>query len=90
MISTYNTNMKTISIDEYRMAMGPLISLEDESDFVSIKGSINLKLSKILDNPSKYLDKTKTYYFYCYNGTRSTRAVRILSVYGYKAVKVIK
>ena len=82
--------MKTISMDEYTSNMGPLISLEDENDFESIKGSINLKLSKILDNPSKYLNKDKTYYFYCYNGTRSARAVRILSIYGYKAVKVTK
>ena len=82
--------MKTISIDDYTSSMGPLISLEDKEDFKSVKGSINIKLSNILDNPSKYLDKSKTYYFYCYNGTRSTRAVRILSVYGYKAVKVIK
>lgn len=82
--------MKTISIDDYTSSMGPLISLEDKEDFKSVKGSINIKLSNILDNPSKYLDKNKTYYFYCYNGTRSTRAVRILSVYGYKAVKVIK
>lgn len=80
--------MKTISIDEYTSNMGPLISLEDETDFKPIKGSINIKLSKILDNPSKYLDKNITYYFYCYKGTRSARAVRILSVYGYKVVKV--
>ena len=82
--------MKTISIDDYTSSMGPLISLEDKEDFIPVKGSINIKLSNILDNPSKYLDKNKTYYFYCYSGTRSTRAVRILSVYGYKAVKVIK
>ena len=80
--------MKTISIDEYSTDMGPLISLEDSSDFKSIKGSVNIKLSSLLDNPSKYLNKFKTYYFYCYNGTRSTRAVRILSIYGYRAVKV--
>ena len=82
--------MKTISMDEYTQDLGPLISLEDKEDFISIKGSINLKLSKILDNPSKYLDKNKTYYFYCYNGSRSKRAVQILSVYGYKVVKVTR
>ncbi len=81
--------METINIKEYTPELGPLISLVDAVDFTPIKGSINIPLSKLLDNPSKYMDKNKTYYFYCYNGTRSTRAVRILSVYGYKAVKVI-
>lgn len=80
--------MKCISMDEYTPGMGVLISLEDSEDFKPIKGSINMKLSRILDNPSKYLDKNKTYYFYCLNGTRSRRAVQILGVYGYKTVKV--
>ena len=80
--------MKTISIDEYNPSMGVLVSLEDAEDFKPIKGSINMKLSKVIDNPSKYLDKNKTYYFYCLQGTRSRRAVQILGVYGYKVVKV--
>lgn len=82
--------MKTIKMEEYTPDMGILISLEDPEDFVPIKGSINYKLSKILDNPSKYLDKNKKYYFYCNQGTRSRRAVSILEVYGYNVVKVTK
>lgn len=82
--------MKTIKMSEYKPNMGILISLEDTEDFKSVNGSINLKLSEILDNPSKYLNKNDTYYFYCLNGVRSNRAVRILDVYGYNVVKVIK
>lgn len=80
--------MKTISLDEYNPSMGILVSLEDKEDFISKKGSINMDVDKILANPSKYLDKSKTYYFYCHQGSRSRRAVQILGVYGYKAVKV--
>lgn len=80
--------MKVISIDEYNPTMGVLVSLEDKEDFKSIKGSINMELDKVLSNPSKYLDKNKTYYFYCLKGSRSRRAVQILGVYGYKVVKV--
>lgn len=82
--------MKTIKMDEYEPYMGVLISLEDEEDFSSIKGSIRLDIDRLLDNPGKYLDKEKTYFFYCLNGSRSRRAVSILSVYGYKVVKVTK
>ncbi len=80
--------MKSIKLEEYTPDMGVLISLVDPEDYKPIKGSINMKLSKLLDNPRKYLDKDKTYYFYCLQGTRSRRAVQILSVYGFNAVKV--
>lgn len=80
--------MKTISIHEYNPSMGPLISLEDPEDFVSKKGSINMNIDKILSNPSKYLDKRRTYYFYCEKGSRSRRIVQILGVYGFNVVKV--
>ena len=82
--------MRTITMDEYNPSMGMLISLEDEEDFIPIKGSVNMKLSKILDNPSRYLDKNKNYFFYCKQGSRSKRAVQILEVYGYNVVKVTK
>ena len=82
--------MKVIDMKDYNPGMGVLISLEDSEDFIPIKNSINLKLSKILDNPSKYLNKEDTYYFYCARGSRSRQAVEILSVYGYNVVKVTK
>ena len=80
--------MKSIKMSEYTEGMGILVSLQDPEDFKPIKGSINMSINKILDNPSKYLDKNKTYYFYCEQGSRSRRAVQIPSVYGYKVVKV--
>lgn len=82
--------MKTIKMDEFVSGDGILVSLEDKEDFVSIKGSINMDIDKLLSNPAKYLDKDKTYYFYCAQGSRSRRAVQILSVYGYKVVKVTR
>lgn len=80
--------MKTISMEDYNPSMGILISLEDREDFISINGSINMDIDKLLSNPSKYLTKEKTYYFYCKQGSRSRRAVQILGVYGYNVIKV--
>lgn len=82
--------MNTIKFEDYTPNMGVLISLVDAEDYVEEKGSINLKLSQIIDNPSKYLDKNKRYFFYCLKGSRSRRAVSILGAYGYDVVKVIK
>ncbi len=80
--------MKTIKMEEYNPSMGVLISLEDADVFVSRKGSINMDIDKLLSNPKAYLDKNKTYFFYCEHGSRSRRAVQILGVYGYNVVKV--
>ncbi len=82
--------MKVISMDEYMEGSGILISLEDKEDYRPIKGSTWIDINKLLSNPSKYLDKNKTYYFYCSKGSRSRRAVQILGVYGYNVVKVTK
>ena len=82
--------MKTISINEYEEGMGVLVSLSNIEDYVPFKGSIHMDLKKLLNNPWNYLDKEKTYYFYCENGSRSRRVVRILSSYGFNVVKVTK
>ena len=76
--------MTTINLKEYNTSMGRLIVLDD----LNVLSGEKMKASKILDNPSKYLDKEKKYYFICRNGTTSRRVVRILEVYGYKAVRV--
>lgn len=82
--------MKIISMEEYTPDMGILVSLEDKDDFKSVKGSINMDYDKLLQNPNKYLDKDKTYCFYCHRGVRSRKAVQILGVYGFKVIKVTK
>lgn len=80
--------MKTISMDEYDESMGELICLSNIEDYHEFKGSKHMDIRVLLNNPWKYLDKEKTYYFYCENGSRSKRAVRILSSYGFNVVKV--
>ena len=76
--------MKTIKLSEYNQRLGKLFILDN----LNINW-ITIKASKILDNPSKYLDKNNTYFFLCESGTTSRRVVQILNVYGYKAVRVI-
>ena len=77
--------MKTIKLSEYNVYMGELIVLDD----LNVLSGKKILPSKILDNPSKYLDKKKTYYFICKNGTTSRRVVQILTIYGYNAIRVI-
>lgn len=76
--------METIKLNEYNTSLGKLIVLDD----LNVLSGLKIKPSTLLDNPSKYLDKDKTYYFICKNGTTSRRVVKILSVYGFKAIRV--
>ena len=77
--------MNTISINDYKSEMGTLFILDDSN----VLGGVKIKATTILDNPSKYLDKTKHYFFTCKNGSTSRRVANILSVYGYMTTRVI-
>ena len=70
--------MKTININEYAHD-GELINLDEIEVY-----------EKLLYNPNLYLDKNKKYYFYCKKGIKSKKVVRILEIYGYDVVRVIK
>ena len=71
--------------------MGKLICLESREiyNINHVIGSINIPYEELLYNREKYLNKSDTYYLYCNKGHKSTRAVNILSAYGYKVIKVI-
>lgn len=83
--------MNSIYLKDYNSNMGKLISLESREIFNinHVIGSINIPYEELLYNREKYLNKNDTYYLYCNKGHKSTRAVNILSAYGYKVIKVI-
>ena len=71
--------MKSIKLAEYKND-GIFINLDVEY----------IPYQKLIFNPTKYLDKNKTYYFYCKNGTKSREVVSRLELDGYKVVRVLK
>lgn len=54
-----------------------------------IESSINIPYEYILNNPSKYLNKSETYCFYCQYGRTSTKLSSILYNQGYKVLNLI-
>ncbi len=54
-----------------------------------IKGSINIPHNILLDNPFKYLDKSKTYYLYCQKGITSRKVCSILNLKGFRVYNII-
>lgn len=71
--------MKTIKLNEYQKD-GIFIDLDIEY----------IPYQKLIYNPEKYLEKNKTYYFYCKNGIKSKEVVERLNLLDYKVIRVIK
>ena len=70
--------MKTIKRSEYHND-GILVNLE--TTFVPYQD--------LLDNHSKYLDKSKKYYFVCKRGIKSKIVVSVLETYGYDVTQIL-
>lgn len=71
--------MKTIKLNEYKNE-GIFIDLDTEY----------IPYQKLIYEPNKYLDKNKTYYFYCKSGIKSREVVSRLELLDYKVVRVLK
>lgn len=53
-----------------------------------IPNAKNIPSMELISNPSKYLEKEKTYYLYCQKGTSSIRVCNLLNNLGYKVINV--
>ena len=54
-----------------------------------IPGAINIDASKLISNPSEYLNPVLKYYIYCQKGITSRKVCQILSNYGYKVTNIM-
>jgi len=54
----------------------------------SLKTAKNIPMGNLLDEPTKYLNKDKTYYIMCQSGARSGQASRVLVKQGFHIVNV--
>lgn len=54
-----------------------------------IETSINIPFDVLMNNPEKYLNKNKTYYFYCQKGITSKKICNILYLKGYKVINIL-
>ena len=83
--------MKVIYLKDYSSSMGTLIDVRHPIDYDKDKicdKSINIYYEKLLNNPSKYLNKNSKYYLMCKKGILSRRTVRMLEMIGYDVTLV--
>lgn len=67
-----------------------LIDIREKYEYAggSIQSAKNIPMGELLNDPEKYLNKSKEYYIMCQSGGRSARACNALSNEGFKVVNV--
>lgn len=67
-----------------------LIDIREKYEYASgsIQSAKNIPMGELLNDPEKYLNKSKEYYIMCQSGGRSARACNALLNQGFKVINV--
>lgn len=83
---------KVINVNDIDELIGSIDLIDIREDYEykggTIKSAKNIPMGELLNEPDKYLDKSKEYYIMCQSGGRSSRACSNLSNQGFKVVNV--
>lgn len=93
MLSIFNREkVKSVNVNDIDNLLGKinLIDIREGYEVAAgaLKGSKNIVMDKLLNNPEKYLSKEDEYYIMCQSGMRSSRTCSMLSKDGYKVINV--
>ena len=85
-------NYTSISANDLDAQLGKINLIDVREGYEYNDGHVptakNVPMGTILDQPEKYLDKSKEYYIICQSGARSARTCEGLAAKGYKVVNV--
>ncbi|MDL2211715.1 rhodanese-like domain-containing protein [Erysipelotrichaceae bacterium OttesenSCG-928-M19] len=87
----FKKNFEQININEIKEMKNPNIidvRTKEEYQVSKIKGTKNIELETLLNNPDKYLKKEIQYYIMCASGMRSATACDYLSKLGYQVTNL--
>ena len=83
---------KVINVNDIDELIGKveLIDIREDYEYKggSIKSAKNIPMGELLNEPDKYLNKSKEYYIMCQSGGRSARACNNLTSQGFSVVNV--
>lgn len=83
---------KVINVNDMDALIGKveLIDIREKYEYAggSIKSAKNIPMGELLNDPEKYLNKSKEYYIMCQSGGRSARACDALKSKGFEVVNV--
>jgi rhodanese-related sulfurtransferase len=83
---------KVINVNDMDNLIGKveLIDIREKYEYAggSIKSAKNIPMGELLNDPEKYLNKSKEYYIMCQSGGRSARACNNLKSQGFNVINV--
>jgi rhodanese-related sulfurtransferase len=83
---------KVINVNDIDELIGKveLIDIREDYEYKggSIKSAKNIPMGELLNEPNKYLNKSKEYYIMCQSGGRSARACNNLTSKGFNVINV--
>jgi rhodanese-related sulfurtransferase len=83
---------KVINVNDIDELIGKveLIDIREDYEYKggSIKSAKNIPMGELLNEPNKYLNKSKEYYIMCQSGGRSARACNNLISQGFNVINV--
>ncbi len=83
---------KVINVNDIDNLIGKMELIDIREDYEykggSIKSAKNIPMGELLNQPDKYLNKSKEYYIMCQSGGRSSRACSSLTKQGFNVVNV--
>lgn len=92
MFNFFRNDLKAINVNDIDELIGKIniIDIRETYEFKggSIRGAKNIPMKTLLSDPSKYLNKEKTYYILCQSGARSGMACRTLAKLGFDVINV--
>lgn len=87
-----NKGFNSISVHDLDDKLGKINLIDIRENYEYKGGHIpkakNIPMGTILNEPEKYLNKTKEYHIVCQSGARSSRTCKELSAKGFNVVNV--
>lgn len=85
-------NGRVINVNDIDDLIGnvELIDIREKYEYAggSIKSAKNIPMGELLNDPEKYMNKSKDYYIMCQSGGRSSRACNELTIQGFNVINV--
>lgn len=83
---------KTIHVNELEELIGKVDIIDIREPYEvkakALKTAKNIPMGQLINTPSKYLIKDKTYYIMCQSGGRSSNTCKILRKEGYDVINI--
>jgi rhodanese-related sulfurtransferase len=89
---SFKKAFKSVDVNDLEELLGRinLIDVREQYEYRSghLEAAKNIPMDELLNNPEKFLDKSKEYYIICQAGSRSSRTCSMLTASGYNVVNV--